>query len=70
METVRTTLLFSSNSEKCAISYLVKVPLPVNSTIVSLPSVVTVGDPEVVPEYFAVGILIIITPEPPAPPTP
>jgi hypothetical protein len=34
------------------------------------PLVVTVGDPVVVPEYLAVGIDKIITPEPPAPAVP
>ena len=36
-----------------------------NVKIVSEPSVVTVGDPDVVPEYTDVAILKITTPEPP-----
>ena len=36
--------------------------------IVSVPSVVTVGEPVVVPEYRFVSILSITTPEPPAAP--
>jgi hypothetical protein len=48
--------------------YVVKLPDPVNVTIVSDPLVVTVGEPDVVPEYFAVNILKITTPEPPTPP--
>ena len=44
------------------------VPLLVYVNIVSVPSVVTVGFPVVVPLYLDVGILSITTPEPPFPP--
>jgi hypothetical protein len=60
------TTLFSSNFAKSAIIYTVKVPVPVNFIIVQAPHVVTVGLPEVVPEYLEVGNLKITTPDPPA----
>jgi hypothetical protein len=46
------------------------VPEPVKVKIVLAPLVVTVGEPVNTPEYDAVGILRITTPEPPTPPGP
>jgi len=45
-------------------------PEPVKVKIVSLPLVVTVGEPDVVPEYLVVSIRSITIPEPPAPEPP
>jgi hypothetical protein len=59
------TLFLLSSFAKCAIiiSYAVYEPVPVNLTIVSLPLVVTVGEPVVVPEYLDVSILNMTTPD-------
>jgi hypothetical protein len=48
--------------------YAVYEPDAVYVRIVFAPLVVTVGEPVVVPEYLAVGIERITTPEPPAAP--
>jgi hypothetical protein len=45
-------------------------PEELKTRIVSDPEVLTVGDPVVVPEYFAVAILSITTPLPPDWPVP
>jgi hypothetical protein len=46
--------------------YAVYVPELLKVRIVFAPLVVTVGEPVVVPEYFAVGMDKITMPEPPA----
>ena len=48
-------------------SHIKIVPERVNLTTVWTPSVVTVGDPDVVPVYTDVSNRRITTPEPPAP---
>jgi hypothetical protein len=50
IEITCSTIFSEFNFAKCAINYPVILPEPVNVTIVSVPSVVTVGEPVVVPE--------------------
>ena len=61
-------MLFKPIFAKCAMSYALYEPEPVNVKIVFDPDVVIVADPTTVPVKFTVGIERMTTPEPPAAP--